>query len=211
MEINRPALLQLLATIEQLRRDAPETANPNPLELLRWPGVLAEPAPDTTRLAVVARDGFAAALAALESQRAREGDALKTLISERLTDIEAIVRAQSRQTEDLVTQQRARLTARVAELAIELDADRLEQEVALLAQRADVTEELDRLHIHVANARSDLAAEGPHGRKLDFLLQEFNREANTLASKAVLGETTRGAVDLKVIIEQIREQVQNIE
>jgi uncharacterized protein (TIGR00255 family) len=95
--------------------------------------------------------------------------------------------------------------------AVSVDRDRLEQEIALLAQRADVTEELDRLDIHVAEARNNLAGDGPHGRHLDFLLQELNREANTLASKSMLAATAQRAIDLKVVIEQIREQAQNIE
>lgn len=211
LEINRPALLHVLATIEQLRRDAPETVSPSALDLLRWPGVLAERAEDMSAGVIAARAGFESALDALVAQRAREGEAMASLIQERLGEIEAIVGAHSKLTDDLAAQQRARLQARIAELSVDLDSDRLEQEVALLAQRADVTEELDRLRIHVANAMTDLAGDGPHGRRLDFLMQELNREANTLASKAVLGETTRRAVDLKVIIEQIREQVQNIE
>jgi uncharacterized protein (TIGR00255 family) len=211
LEINRPALLNLLALLEQLRRDAPEAANPNPFDLLRWPGVLAEPQADAVLLKDTATAGFDAALATLESQRAREGDAIRVLISERLGEIGAIVAALHGQTQDLALQQRERLAARVKELAVELDRDRLEQEVALLAQRADVSEELDRLRIHVASVTADLTSAGPHGRRLDFLMQELNREANTLASKAVQTETARRAVDLKVMIEQIREQVQNIE
>jgi uncharacterized protein (TIGR00255 family) len=103
------------------------------------------------------------------------------------------------------------LVQRINDLGTELDSARLEQEAALLAQRADVAEELDRLGIHVEEARSNLRGPGPHGRRLDFLTQELNREANTLGSKAVLAQTSQRAVDLKVIIEQIREQVQNVE
>jgi uncharacterized protein (TIGR00255 family) len=106
---------------------------------------------------------------------------------------------------------RRRLLQRVSELAVDLDPARLEQEVALLVQRADVAEELDRLRIHVASARTDLSSNEAVGRRLDFLMQELNREANTLASKAALPDITRRAVDLKVAIEQIREQVQNVE
>ncbi len=211
LEINRPVLLHLLATLEQLRRDAPESAAPNPTELLRWPGVLAEPAEEAELLKAAATIGFDAALDALEHQRAREGAALAQVIEERLGEVEAIVNALRGATADIVAQQRERLRARLADLEVTLDPQRLEQEVAVLAQRADVTEEIDRLSIHVAAARKDLASDGPHGRRLDFLMQEFNREANTLASKATDADTTRRAIDLKVIIEQIREQVQNIE
>ncbi len=106
---------------------------------------------------------------------------------------------------------RVRLTHRLDELKVQADEGRLEQEVALLAQRADVAEELDRLIIHVEEARSNLRGPGPHGRRLDFLTQELNREANTLGAKSVLAQTSQKAVDLKVAIEQIREQVQNVE
>jgi uncharacterized protein (TIGR00255 family) len=104
-----------------------------------------------------------------------------------------------------------RLESRLKKLQVEIDPSRLEQEVAVLAQRADVAEELDRLAIHISEARSALESDGPHGRRLDFLTQELNREANTLASKAVIPGASKRAVDLKVLIEQVREQVQNIE
>jgi len=211
LEIDRPVLLHLLATLEQLRRDAPEVGAPDPLELLRWPGILAQPEEDADALKTAALGSYEAAIDALESQRRREGDALAAVIVGRLDDIDALVTDIGTATAGLGSALRQRLLTRIADLATELDATRLEQEVALLVQRADVAEELDRLRIHVGTTRADLAAEGPHGRRLDFLMQELNREANTLASKSMLPEITRRAVDLKVTIEQIREQVQNIE
>ncbi len=114
-------------------------------------------------------------------------------------------------TDHLALNQKNKLQDRLAHLKITLDSSRLEQEVALLAQRADVAEELDRLVIHVEEARNHLAGKGPHGRRLDFLTQELNREANTLGAKSVAPEQSQRAVDLKVLIEQIREQVQNVE
>jgi len=211
MEINRPLLLQLLATIEQLRRDAPETSHPNPLDLLRWPGVLTENRADPDALRTIAIRAFDDAVAELLAHRAREGAHLADLISERLRDIDRIVSELQGITRRVSPELRERLKARLAQLQTTVDADRLEQEVALLAQRADVAEELDRLAVHVKEAHRNLAEQGPHGRRLDFLMQEFNREANTLASKAAQLDATQRAIDLKVIIEQIREQVQNVE
>jgi uncharacterized protein (TIGR00255 family) len=211
LEIDRPVLLHLLATLEQLRRDAPEVASPDPLALLAWPGVLAEPEDDVESLKHAALESFGAGLDALEAQRAREGEALARVIRDRLGQIDVLVAAVTAATKGIGPAVKARLLARVNELAVDLDGPRLEQEVALLVQRADVAEELDRLRIHVASVRSDLASNEPVGRRLDFLMQELNREANTLASKAMLPEVTRHAVDLKVVIEQIREQVQNVE
>lgn len=210
--LNRPLLLNLLAVLEQVRRDAPEIGPPNPIELLRWPGIIGDQAEvEQDYLGDSVTELFEEALTQLIAHRAREGEALQTAITERLNDIETIVREVTTLTNTLSTQIKARLTARLEELHVGVEPSRLEQEVALLAQRADVAEELDRLTIHVEEARSSLRGPGPHGRRLDFLTQELNREANTLASKSVLAETSQRAVDLKVIVEQIREQVQNIE
>ena len=203
--------MHLLATLEQLRRDAPEAAHPDPLELLRWPGVLVESVHDAEAVKTAIAGGFQRALDALDAHRSREGEMLASLIGTRLSDIIQIVGDLRRIVAGLANTQRARLKARIEELSVSLDSERLEQEIAILMQRADVAEELDRLEIHITEARKNLAQTGPHGRHLDFLLQELNREANTLASKSMLAETAQRAVDLKVIIEQIREQAQNIE
>lgn len=211
LEINRPVLLHLLATLEQLKRDAPEAGHPNPFDLLRWPGVLVESVHDAEAVKAAVVRGFERALDALEAYRRREGAMLAELIDTKLTEIQQITVDLRRIVAGLADAQRARLRARIEELTTTVDPERLEQELALLVQRTDVTEELDRLNIHIAEARKNLAGDGPHGRHLDFLLQELNREANTLASKAVLAESAQRAVDLKVIIEQIREQAQNIE
>lgn len=212
LELNRPLLLQLLALIEQVRRDAPEVGHPNPMDLLRWPGVLGDTtAVDHERLRPALTALFDEAVSQLLSHRGREGELLSEAIAQRLSTIEALVNAVRQHADTLTTRLQARLRERAANLQVELDPERLEQEVALLAQRADVAEELDRLDIHVAEARTNLAKPGPHGRRLDFLTQELNREANTLAAKSSIPETSQLAVDLKVAIEQIREQVQNIE
>jgi len=211
--LNRPVLLQVLNALEQIRQDAPEIGPPNPMELLRWPGILGDSAGvDDNEAAISAiHDLFETTLIELIAHRQREGVGLSETIGKRLDEIDQIVEDVKLLVSSLGEQLLSKLKARVAELATRLDAERLEQEVVLLAQRADVTEELDRLIIHVAEARNNLASSGPQGRRLDFLAQELNREANTLGSKSAVAETSQKAVDLKVIIEQIREQVQNVE
>lgn len=211
-ELNRPLLLQLLAILEQVRRDAPEIGAPNAVELLRWPGLLGtEPPLDPATLSEPVEDLFEAALADLIDHRRREGRQLHDAIEQRLDEIDRLVADVKRHAASVSHQLLQRLRARVEELRASVEAERLDQEVALLASRADVAEELDRLSIHVEEARSNLRSPGPHGRRLDFLTQELNREANTLGAKSVLAQTSQRAVDLKVVIEQIREQVQNLE
>ncbi len=210
--LNRPLLLNLLAVLEQVRRDAPDIGPPNPIELLRWPGIIGDQSEvEQEFLGTSVTDLFEETLTQLIDSRAREGAALDKAIGERLDDIEKIVLEVKTLTETLAPQIKQKLQQRLDELTANVDFQRLEQEIALLAQRADVAEELDRLAIHVEEARSSLRGPGPHGRRLDFLTQELNREANTLASKSVLAETSQRAVDLKVFVEQIREQVQNVE
>jgi uncharacterized protein (TIGR00255 family) len=133
------------------------------------------------------------------------------MILDRLSLVEKEVQATRALLPGLKQQQRERILARITELGIEVDRDRLEQELVYLAQKADVDEELDRLEAHIGEVRRTLEKGGPCGRRLDFLMQEFNREANTLSSKSNAGSTTRNAVELKVLIEQMREQIQNIE
>ena len=212
MELNRPLLLQLVAVLEQVRRDAPEVSAPNAMDLLRWPGVLGDSTgTDDEHVVRAAASLFEEALEELAAHRQREGAQLGQAVSERLDAIDRLVVEVTDLAGDIATRTKQRLQQRLVELETKVDATRLEQEVALLAQRADVTEELDRLSIHVAEARNNLSGKGPHGRRLDFLTQELNREANTLGSKSTMAETSQKAVDLKVVIEQIREQVQNIE
>ncbi len=212
LELNRPLLLQLLATLERVRRDAPEAHTSNPMDLLRWPGMLQQTAisPDGP-VAQAIKALFEAALDALVQARRIEGEALKDAIVRRLDEIDGIIAECQQLTAGVAGELSARLQARLAELEADVAADRLAQEVALLAQKADVAEELDRLVIHLSESRSRLNAPGPHGRRLDFLAQELMREANTLAAKSVLPSASRVAVDLKVAIDQIREQVQNLE
>jgi len=212
IELNRPLLLQVLAVLEQIRRDAPELGAPDPMELLRWPGMIGDSTgADEASVGIQVKDLFEEALAQMIAHRQREGGQLAQIISARLDDIDGIVAEVKALTASISHEIQEKLASRLRELPTQVDAGRLEQEIALLAQRADVAEELDRLSIHVEEARTNLRGPGPHGRRLDFLTQELNREANTLGSKSVMAQTSQKSVDLKVIIEQIREQVQNIE
>jgi uncharacterized protein (TIGR00255 family) len=181
------------------------------LELLRWPGVLQEQQLD---LAPVQKEAMALlerTLDSLVAAREREGVRLAGLIRERCDRLLVCVAGVRERMPQVLQEVRKRILDRLDEVRVELDPSRLEQELALLAQRLDVDEEMDRLESHVQEVRSVVASSKPVGRRLDFLMQELNREANTLGSKSSDVEVTRLAVDMKVLIEQMREQVQNIE
>ena len=181
------------------------------VELLRFPGVVQEDAPDAAGLQSEALDLLDETLAEFTASREREGDALAVGMRERLDGIARIAAQFKDWLPEIRTALRARLETKLADLKLPLEPGRLEQEVVLNLQKIDVDEELDRLAAHVAEARRVLSLPEAVGRRLDFLMQEFNREANTLGSKSVDARTTQAAVDLKVLIEQLREQVQNLE
>ena len=181
------------------------------LELLRWPGVLQDTKIDMGLVKQSAKDLFVKALEDLLEGRGREGVELAVLINQRLDSISDIVAEVREKMPQILQNQRDNLAQRLEELKADLDESRLEQEMALLAQKADVDEEMDRLNTHVQEVRRVLKQKGPIGRRLDFLMQELNREANTLSSKSIVANTTQSAVELKVLIEQMREQIQNIE
>ena len=180
------------------------------LSLLRWPNVLVtEESGDET--IIEARQGFTVAVDQLVEMREREGKELAGLLDCRLIDIETTVEKLREETPAIIAHQHERLLKRLSDIDIEVEPGRIEQELVILAQKLDVAEELDRLVTHVLEVRRNLKADEPVGRRLDFLMQELNREANTLSSKAAATSTTMQAVDLKVSIEQMREQIQNIE
>ena len=212
-QVNAKAVEHLLEAVEAIRSQASrESIGPvNPLDLMRFPGVLMDLGDDIDALKDSAIKGFVAALDDLVEHRASEGTNLATLLGERLAEVERIVAAVRALLVGQGGYLRDRLLDRVRALTEGVDDGRLEQEVALLVNKADVAEELDRLEIHVGEARTSLAGDEPCGRRLDFLMQELGREANTLAAKSVLPDAARLAVDLKVVIEQMREQVQNVE
>ncbi len=180
-------------------------------ELLRFPGVLQQPEADADALQVALLDVLEHALVALNDTRAREGEKLGEMLKDRLDGIERIVADVRVWLPEIQAALRARLEGRLADIRQPVEPGRLEQELVLQITRVDVDEELDRLTTHIGEARRVLALKEPVGRRLDFLMQEFNREANTLGSKSVDSRTTNAAVELKVLIEQMREQVQNIE
>ncbi len=183
----------------------------NPLDVLRWPGVLQDAQIDMDQVKAEALKLFGSALDDLVAGREREGAELNNLIEQRLVSIAEIVVEVRSKLPEILQAQRDNLRSRLDELKDELDEGRLEQEMVMLAQKADVDEEMDRLNTHVQEVRRVLKQKGPIGRRLDFLMQELNREANTLSSKSIVAETTQCAVELKVLIEQMREQIQNIE
>ncbi|MEX2326971.1 MAG: YicC/YloC family endoribonuclease, partial [Pseudomonadales bacterium] len=183
----------------------------NPLELLRWPGVLTDDSEEFEELLVRIRALFSESLEALVAMREREGAELQRLILERLDSLANIVNQIRAEAPAIMERLSARVRDKIAELDVEMDTGRLEQELVYLAQKSDVYEELDRLDTHIEEVRSTLNTGGTIGRRLDFLMQELNREANTLSSKSSAAEMSIQSVELKVIIEQMREQIQNIE
>jgi len=183
----------------------------NPLDVLRWPGVMAAPEQDMDELNTRLLAGFDEVLGLFIESRQSEGDKLKALIEQRLEGIQVEVTKVRALMPQILDWQRQRLVDRLAEAQLELESTRVEQEIILLAQRIDVAEELDRLGMHITETHKILKKGGACGRRLDFMMQEFNRESNTLGSKSINAETTQSAVELKVLIEQMREQIQNIE
>ncbi len=211
LNINQPLLEQLIHAGELVQGKLQQASSLNPLELLQWPGVIDEPEANVELICEQALESFKLALNQLLDSRQREGTELSQFIEKRLDNIAAITDSVRQQLPAILAAQRQKLSDRLQELKAELDSDRLEQEMVMLAQKADVDEELDRLDTHLTEVRRVLKKGGACGRRLDFLMQELNREANTLSSKSIVSETTQAAVELKVLIEQMREQVQNIE
>ncbi len=210
--INLSKIAQLTKAAQQINGLLGAIAAPvNSLDILRWPGVIQKQELDREQMHNAALELFDLALEGLIEHRSREGAELQQLIINRLDSVSAqVVNVRARMPEILAAQ-REKLQTKIAALQVELEPERLEQEIVLLAQKADVDEELDRLDTHVLEVKRSLKQTDSLGRRLDFLMQELNREANTLSSKSIVSETTQAAVELKVLIEQMREQVQNIE
>jgi len=211
LDVDPLALERVLAAADIVTRALREPGSVNPLDVLRWPGVLREDSAGGEELLAAAYTLFGTALTDLAAARAREGARLAELLEQRCAGLEALIAQVRARLPEVHARVRARLAERLAELAVSVDRERIEQELALLLQRLDVAEELERLTGHIAEVRRVIAGSEPAGRRLDFLMQELNREANTLSSKSQDLETTRTAVDMKVLIEQMREQVQNAE
>lgn len=211
LALDTEAARTLLRAGDEVRTLNPSLAPLSVADVLRWPGVLKTTTADADALTQAALAALDGTIAQLTEARAREGKRLAQLIADRLRTVRERVEAVAAILPELTTLFRARLAERLAELKQNVDAARLEQEIVLYAQRADVTEEIDRLRTHCTEVERLIGRDQPVGRRLDFLMQELNREANTLGSKATDMRLTTTAVDLKVLIEQMREQVQNIE
>ncbi|MGJ8693264.1 MAG: YicC/YloC family endoribonuclease, partial [Thalassotalea sp.] len=179
----------------------------NPFEIMRWPGVMEAPEADMSIIQAEILAGFDQALSDFITARTDEGENLKVLIEQRLDGIVAEAEKVKNFMPEIIQWQRTRIIDKFTDAKIDLDSTRVEQELVLLAQKMDVDEEIDRLYSHVKETKSILKKGGAQGRRLDFMMQEFNREANTLGSKSINADITNSAVELKVLIEQMREQI----
>ena len=211
MQLNADLIKMIAARADAVRATLGDSAPLDPIDVLRWPGVLQEPEIDTEPLVEEAGNLLDEALSAMAEMRASEGSRIEAMLTSRCDEILALAATVRKRMPEVLDATRVKQRERIDKLDIEADPARLEVELALIAQKIDVDEELDRLESHVVEIRDALGAAEPVGRRLDFLMQELNREANTLASKSADAETTKAAVELKVLIEQMREQIQNVE
>lgn len=210
-QIDLTKLQAVLAAARVIQAELDTAAPIDVMQMLQFPGIYGALEQSDEQLQKDALSLFRKALDNMRESRNREGEKMASLVLGRLEKVAAQVQATREVLPTLMQRQRDRITTKIAELQIEVDQGRLEQELVYLAQKADVDEELDRLEAHVTEVRHTLEKGGACGRRLDFLMQELNREANTLSSKSVSAGTTQSAVELKVLIEQMREQIQNIE
>ena len=211
VDIDPDNLQRLLAACEDVAARMPQSDPLNPLEILRWPGVVREQAVDTVPLMKQALALLEQTLDELLQSREREGEQIQRLLLQRCDAMSELVQQARSCLPEILAGLREKLQARLAELETTADPGRLEQELVIQIQKCDVDEEMDRLQGHIDEVRRVLERDEPVGRRLDFLMQELNREANTLGSKSVAVVTTTISVELKVLIEQMREQVQNTE
>jgi uncharacterized protein (TIGR00255 family) len=209
--INTDLVTKLNSLSQQVLALCPGAQALRVTDVLRWPGVLEENGPDDESLQQDAIALLQETLDEFAASRQREGEELSQLIRQRLDAIRTIVDTIRERLPDILSRQQDNIRQRLEAFKLELEPGRLEQEMVLLANKSDVDEELDRLSTHLSEVRRVLKTNEPVGRRLDFLMQELNREANTLSSKSIVAETTLNAVELKVLIEQMREQIQNIE
>lgn len=211
LTLNRDLVKQIAERASELSSLLPQTQPPTAIDVLRWPGVIEEPAVDADPLFDAAVAVLRDTLAQLDDMRANEGGRIGVMLEARCKDILTIAETVRKRLPEVLSACRERQRERLANLDVSADPARLEAELALVSQKLDVDEELDRLQSHISEIRQILTGDEPVGRRLDFLMQELNREANTLGSKSADTGTTRAAVDLKVLIEQMREQIQNVE
>lgn len=211
LDVDTDLAQSVLTQCELIAGFSSQSAPIDPVRILQWPGVLKAESVDQAALNTAVMSSLLSAIENLIIARQSEGAALQKMIEQRCEEIDVITQSTRERMPVILQQHQQRMQERVAELQVNLDPERLEQEMVLLAQKSDVAEELDRLDSHVVEVKSVLKRNEPVGRRLDFLMQELNREANTLGSKSINTETTNYSVDLKVLIEQMREQIQNIE
>ncbi len=209
--IDQASLQSLKKVLQTIKGKFGNESSINPIDILRWPGVIKADEDKLPEAEKQVLSVFTSTLKKLNQARAVEGKQLKAFIEERLKKIDKETVVVHKHVPSILKAQRERLLTRFKEAKLELDNDRLEQEMVFLAQKADVAEELDRIKIHTDETRRILKSGGIAGKRLDFLMQEFNREANTLGSKSISPITTQVSVELKVLIDQMREQVQNVE
>jgi len=209
--VNNDLVKALLASANEIKACIPDAAPINTLDILRWPGVINRETPDPEIIGGPLLQQLDKTLDVVLETRQREGEKLKGIILERCDAAAAIVSDIKNNIPDILTSLREKMLLRAQELQVELDRERLEQEILLLSQKYDVAEEMDRLETHIREVRRVLDSPEPVGRHLDFLMQELNRETNTLGSKSAHYDCSNASVNLKVLIEQMREQIQNIE
>ena len=211
LELNEPLLESLLKQVTHVNEKLPQTTPAQAIDLLSWPGVVRTAEVDMQSFHTTCLDLFKSATQQLVEMRSAEGERLKSMLEERCEEINKIVKQVRVRYPQVIEALKQKQQQRIDELNIEFDQQRFEQELVYTSQKLDIAEELDRLDSHLSEMQTIFQRKDPIGRRLDFLMQEFNREANTLASKSADIETTQAGVDLKVLIEQMREQVQNIE
>lgn len=211
IQLNMDLVEQLSKASHTITQHISNAETINPLEILNWPGVIQAKKINTKELQQSVINCLNEALEEFIETRKREGDKLAAMLIQRCDEMEKIRTEVDKLIPEILETRKQKIRDRLAEFEVEYDENRLEQEMVLLAQKMDITEELDRLGAHLSEVRNVLSSAKPVGRRLDFLMQELNREANTLGSKSVDTASTRASVDLKVLIEQMREQVQNIE
>jgi uncharacterized protein (TIGR00255 family) len=211
INLNQNLVVKLLNANKEIEEMTGSSGSLSNMEILRWPGVVSDQQIDTASIDKQAIKLFSVALDDLISSREREGEELKGFVQKRLDAIREIVISVRTKMPEILAVQKQNLLDKIEDLKAELDPARVEQEIVLLTQKADVDEELDRLDSHLNEVQRVIETKDQKGRRLDFLMQELNREANTLSSKSIVVDTTRSAVELKVLIEQMREQIQNIE
>ena len=210
-EINEDIARAVNEAANHVNRMLDNPAHINALDILRWPGVMSVPEQDFSSVREAGIELFKQTVEELAVVREREGERLRPLFEDRLAEMKALIATVREGMPGLIKAQEAHLRERFQKAKVELDPERITQEMVMLAQKSDVAEELDRLDAHIGEVTDTLKRDEAIGRRLDFLMQELNREANTLSSKSIDAGVTRAAVDLKVLIEQVREQVQNVE